>query len=190
MGRSGAPALSLAEWVALCLVGEGPTHGFAVAALTDSHGELGRVWRIQRPVVYRALQRLSDLGLVAAVGVESTSHGPARTLLQVTDAGEAARRRWLAEPAAHVRDVRSELMLKLALLDRADADPAALLAAQRRVLEPLAAALRQRRDEASGFEQTLAAWRYEMAVATLAFLDGAMTAHPRTGRHQTGPGTR
>ncbi|MGI5326004.1 PadR family transcriptional regulator [Actinomadura nitritigenes] len=176
MSRSGAPALSLAEWVVLCLVGEGPTYGFAVASLVAPDGELGHVWRVQRPVVYRALQRLGELGLMSAAGVESTSHGPARTVLQVTTVGDTARLRWLDEPVAHVRDVRSELMVKLALLDRAGIDPAALLTAQHRTLEPIAEALRRRRDEKSGFERTLADWRYEMALATLKFLDGAMSS--------------
>jgi hypothetical protein len=45
----------------LCLAGEGPTHGFAVAAAAGPDGEIGRVWRLRRAVVYRALRRLRDL---------------------------------------------------------------------------------------------------------------------------------
>jgi DNA-binding PadR family transcriptional regulator len=164
--------LSLAEWLVLGLIGEGPTHGFAVAALAGPDGEIGRVWRLPRPIVYRAVQRLRDLGLVSTVGVESTSLGPARTVLRATAAGEESVRWWLAQPVGHVRDVRSELMLKLALLDRAGASADELLATQRGVFEPIVAALRSDRDRARGFERTLARWRYETAVASLAFLDG------------------
>lgn len=164
--------MSLAEWLVLGLIGEGPTHGFAVAMLVGPDGEVGRVWRLPRPIVYRAVQRLRDLGLLTAVGVESTSLGPARTVLRATDAGEESLRWWLAQPVGHVRDVRSELMLKLALLNRAGADTRELLAAQRSVFEPIVAALRSGRDHARGFDRTLAGWRYETAVATLAFLDG------------------
>lgn len=171
MDRSGVPALSLAEWVVLALIGEKPAHGFAIASLTGPGGELGRIWRLRRAVVYRGLQRLQDLGLAAEIGVESTSHGPARTLLRATPGGEEAVRDWLARPVAHVRDIRSELMVKLAMLDRAGQDPAGLLTAQRRVIEPIAEALRADRDRARGFDRTLAGWRYETAVATLAFLD-------------------
>lgn len=171
MGRSEVPALSLTEWLVLCLVAEGATHGFAVATVTSPEGELGQVWRIRRPLVYRALQRLRDLGLVSEAGTESTPHGPARTLVQVTAAGDAAARWWLAQPVGHIRDVRSELMIKFALLDRAGVDASALIATQRKAVEPIVEALRARRDEAGGFDRTLAGWRYEMAAATLTFLD-------------------
>lgn len=155
----------------LSLIGERPTHGFAIASLTEPGGEFGRVWRLRRAVVYRGLQRLRDLGLVAEIGMESTSHGPARTLVRATPDGEAAVRWWLAQPVEHVRDIRSELMVKLAVLDRAGADPSDLLTAQRRVIEPIAKALRADRDQAQGFDRTLAGWRYETTAATLAFLD-------------------
>lgn len=171
MGRSGVPALSLAEWLVLCLVGEGPTHGFAIASVAGPEGELGRVWWLRRAVVYRGLRRLQDLGLVAEAGVESTQHGPARTVMRVTPDGETAVRWWLSQPVGHVRDVRSELMVKLAMLDRAGVDASDLLNAQRRVIEPIARALRADRDRAVGFDRTLAGWRYQTAVATLAFLD-------------------
>jgi DNA-binding PadR family transcriptional regulator len=171
VGRSGVPALSLAEWLVLCLVGEGPTHGFAIASVAGPEGELGRVWWLRRAVVYRGLQRLRDLGLVAEAGVESTTHGPARTVIRVTPDGTAAVRWWLSQPVGHVRDVRSDLMVKLAMLDRAGEDASDLLNAQRRVIEPIAQALRADRDRARGFDRTLAGWRYETAVATLAFLD-------------------
>lgn len=173
------PELSLAEWMVLCLIGdseEGATHGFAIAAATGPTGWIGRVWWLRRAVVYRALRRLRELGLVAEAGVESTPRGPARTLLRLTPAGADAVRRWREQPVAHVRDVRSELMVKLALLDRAGKDPGCLLAAQRTVFEPIVDALRTDRDRASGFDRMLAGWRYETAVATLAFLDEALAS--------------
>ena len=175
MGRSQQPSLSLAEWLVLCLVSEGTTHGFAVAALAGPDGEVGRVWRLPRPVVYRALGRLRDAGLITESGVERSTYGPARTLVEATPDGATAAGRWLTRPVAHVRDVRSELLVKLALLDRAGMDPADLLAAQRHTLDPIVAALRDARDQAHGFDRTLAAWRYETAVATVAFLDDLRT---------------
>ena len=65
---------------------------------------------------------------------------------------------------------------KLALLDRAGEPAATLLDAQRRQLLPIAAALGDRLGEATGFERTLALWRYETVHATLRFLDAAMPA--------------
>ena len=77
----------------------------------------------------------------------------------------------MAGQAGHNRDVRSELLAKLALLDRAGTDPRPLLDAQREQLQPVAAALRERLASATGFERTIAAWRWETLSATLRFLD-------------------
>jgi PadR family transcriptional regulator AphA len=71
----------------------------------------------------------------------------------------------------HVREIRSELLLKLALLDRAGENPAPLLQAQRAVLEPLVEAIESRRAHSDGFDATLLAWRRATAVAALDFLD-------------------
>ncbi len=172
-------AMSLTEWLVLCLVRERPTHGFAVARLLAGDGAMGRVWRVPKPVIYRALQRLEQLGLVRPAGLEPTSQGPARSVVAVTPAGQKAAAAWLARPAAHARDVRSELLVKLALLDRAGQPAAPLLAAQREQLLPIAAALRDRLAGAGGFERTLALWRYETVSATLRFLDAAMPAAAR-----------
>ncbi|WP_141287063.1 PadR family transcriptional regulator, partial [Pseudonocardia saturnea] len=78
--------LGLAEWTVLAVAGERPVHGFAIAALTAADGHLGRVWQIPRPVVYRAIGRLVDAGLITAEAVE-TGGGPPRTLYASTAAG-------------------------------------------------------------------------------------------------------
>jgi DNA-binding PadR family transcriptional regulator len=162
-------ALSLAEWTVLALIDEEPAHGFAIAALTAAGAALGRVWQIPRPVVYRALGRLEELGLVFPVGVEP-GRGPRRQMWAATEEGTAEVSRWLATPVLHVREVRSHLLTKLALLDRREADPAELLTRQRALLEPIVAALADQPD-VDGFDATLAAWRRSTASATLAFLD-------------------
>src|SRR6266566_3834197 len=74
------PGLSLAEWLVLCLVGEGPTHCFAIASLLADDGSLGRVWHVRKAVVYRAAQRLEQLGLIMASEKQPSSQGPARGL--------------------------------------------------------------------------------------------------------------
>jgi len=95
-------------------------------------------------------------------------------------AGREAAGRWLHAPVEHVREIRSELLLKLALLDRAGEDPAALLRAQRAVLEPIVEAIESRRARSAGFDSTLLAWRRATAVAALDFLD---TIAPAESRH-------
>jgi PadR family transcriptional regulator AphA len=134
-------------------------------------GELGHVWRVPKPVIYRALQRLETLQLVATVEVQLSNAGPARSLIAATDAGRQAAAEWLARPAGHTRDIRSELLIKLALLQRAGNDPAPLLAAQRGQLQPVADGLQEQLKTAEGFERTVILWRYETVTATLRFLD-------------------
>lgn len=165
------PALSLAEWLVLCLVCEEPRHGFAIARLLDSDGSLGRIWRVPKPVVYRSVQRLEQLGLVRSAELQPSRQGPAKAPIDATSAGRRLAVGWLDRPADHNRDVRSELLAKLALIDRAGGDPEKLLNAQREQLEPVAQALRDRLATASGFDRTLVLWRCETVSATLRFLD-------------------
>src|SRR5207244_2890782 len=110
-------------------------------------------------------------GLVAAVGVEEGDRGPQRRLLQVTPVGRRAVTRWSGEPVAHVRDVRTELLLKLALLHRARKSPAPLLRRQREALGPTLDGLRSQLEAADGFDAVLARWRMESAEAVERFLD-------------------
>ena len=164
------PSLSLAEWTVLALISERPTHGFAIAQLTAPGGELGRIWHIHRPVVYRAIGRLEEAGLVTPRAVES-GRGPQRTIYSPTPAGRKVAVDWLETPVQHIRDVRSQLLIKLALLDRAGTDPSGLLQRQKAVLEPIALAIATERPLRKGFEATLLAWRRASAVAALGFLD-------------------
>lgn len=161
--------LSLSEWVVLAVVAEKPTHGFAIATLTTEDGLLGRIWRVPRPVIYRSLARLSEGGFVVTDGTE-VRRGPQRTRYAVSEAGRQAVAEWLESPVQHIRDVRSQLLVKLALLDRVGADPAVLLQRQRGVLEPIVQALDGEERLTGNFEATLQAWRRVTARAAVDFL--------------------
>lgn len=174
----GASPLSCGEWAVLGLLAEQPRHGFAVARLMAPEGEIGRVWALPKPLVYRALSTLQERGLVVPAGEEPGERGPHRTLHVATGAGVEALRAWLATPVDHLREVRSLLMLKLALLARVGADAAALLTAQRERLAPLVATLEARVSAAEAFEHTLLLWRLESAHAALRFIDGAIRSAP------------
>jgi PadR family transcriptional regulator AphA len=166
--------LSPAAWAVLGVVAEGPTHGFALAQILAADGALGQVWTLPRPMVYRELSKLVALGLVAERATEHSHRGPARTIVAVTPAGRRTVKDWLAAPVDHVRDVRSSLLLKLALLQRAGVDPRPLLRAQQQRLGPQLAGLEQLRDRAVGFERLLGQWRLASSQATLQFLDAAL----------------
>ncbi|MEU7865897.1 hypothetical protein [Dactylosporangium sp. NPDC049140] len=165
------PPLSLPEWIVLSLIDEAPAHGFAIAALTGEDGEIGRVWQVPRPIVYRAADRLTAANLLTVARTQAGDRGPQRSILTATEEGSAAVADWLARPVAHVRDLRSEFLVKLALMTRRGRPLTRLVAAQRAVLAPLEPALARRRTEATGFAAVLAAWRYENASAALRFLD-------------------
>jgi DNA-binding PadR family transcriptional regulator len=167
---NGQPPMSLPEWLVLAILSQRSMHGFAVAQLTAHEGELGRVWQVPKAVIYRAIGRLLDAGLVTPEGIQP-GLGPQRTVYTATPQGREASQRWLHTPVEHVRDIRSHLLVKLALLDRAGDDPADLLTRQREVLEPIAEAIEGKRAESDGFEATLLAWRKATATAALDFLD-------------------
>ena len=172
------PEMSLPEWLVLAILRQQPAHGFAVAQLTAPGAELGRVWQLQKAVVYRAIGRLHDAELIAPE-VTEPGLGPQRTVYAATPRGREAARRWLRMPVEHVREIRSQLLLKLALLDRANEDPSDLLRAQRAVLEPIAAAIEASLARSAGFDATLLAWRRATAVAALDFLDRIAPDQPR-----------
>jgi DNA-binding PadR family transcriptional regulator len=68
----------------LCLVCEGPTHGFAVAGLLAEDGSVGRVWHVPKQVVYRAARRLEHLGLITVSEKQASRLGPDKAQLLVT----------------------------------------------------------------------------------------------------------
>lgn len=143
---------------------------WALPEWTVAAGALGRGWQIPRPVVYRALSRLVDAGHAAPTAVAS-GPGPRRTVHALTAAGESAVDTWLAEPVRHVRQLRSHLLMKPALLDRRGLPAAGLLAAQRAALRPIAESMAAERAAGKGFDAVLLAWRYHNVTAALRFLD-------------------
>jgi PadR family transcriptional regulator AphA len=175
----GSTVMGLPEWAVLSVISQHPTHGFAVAQLTTPDGELGRVWQIPRPVIYRSIGRLAEAGLIMPQGTEP-GQGPQRTIYAATSEGRAAVARWLQTPVAHIRDIRSHLLLKLALLHRRGADASALIRRQREVLAPIAAAI-DAETAGDAFEGTLLAWRRANAAAAIAFLDD-ISARAHTAR--------
>jgi DNA-binding PadR family transcriptional regulator len=163
------PELALSDWVVLGLVAERPTHGWPIVRELGPEGEIGRIWTVSRPLVYRSLATLLAAGFIEECGEAPGARGPQRTIVRATRRGRAALRRWLAEPVDHVREVRNALLVKLALLARAGLPSHALVERQLERLEPVFAAV-TRRPTAAGFEAVLATWRREQALAVRRFL--------------------
>jgi DNA-binding PadR family transcriptional regulator len=166
--------LTAGEWALLALLDEQAAHGFALARALDPSGEVGQVWAMRRPLVYRALETLERMELVRPVATLPSDTGPQRTILEPTPAGRGAVNEWLGRPVQHVRDARSLLMLKLLFLTRRHADLAPLLTAQRGHFSALAETLAAAVDAAQGFDRTLVLWRLHNTTAAIRFTDALL----------------
>lgn len=169
VARSREHHLLLGEWACLGVLHIGPMHGFAVAAHLKPTGDVGRVWSLSRALTYRALDQLVAHGYVEAVGTEPGIAGGERTILAPTRTGRAQLRAWLATPVTHLRDLRTELLLKLVIADLCDVDIAPMLAAQRAQVAELSEAIdAQVRADPTDI---VARWRSESSRAALRFLE-------------------
>ena len=173
--------LTAGEWAVLALLAEASTHGFALARAMAPEGEVGKIWSVRRPLVYRAVETLTRMGLVRPGGTVPSRSGPQRTVLHATPTGKRAVTRWLREPVVHVRDARSLLMLKLLFLTRRDADLEPLLTAQREHFAELADRLAGAADAAEDFDRALLLWRVESTTAATRFVE-TMLGEPARAR--------
>jgi DNA-binding PadR family transcriptional regulator len=147
-----------------------PAHGFAVAAHLKPDGDVGRVWSLSRALTYRSLDQLTLRGFIQPVGEEPGIAGGNRTILAATRAGRARLRSWLGTPVPHLRDLRSELLLKLVLAERCDIDVGPMLVAQRDRIQAMADGFAARTDAEAPVD-VVAMWRDEASHASLRFLD-------------------
>jgi DNA-binding PadR family transcriptional regulator len=158
------------EWAVLAVIAQGPSHGFAVWRKLEPGGEIGRVWSMTRPRVYRAIDDLAACGLIAAVAEAKGGRGPTRSIYRVTDDGRARVSAWLATPVEHVREVRSDLLLKLAFVHAAGESLAPLLAAQEAQLLPLLERVERAREAAEGFDAVVLSYRAASIRSVLDFV--------------------
>ena len=156
------------------LLCEMPRHGWVIARELAPEGEIGRVHSCTRALAYRALAQLREAELVEVRGRAASDAGPARTTLAPTRRGRAAFRRWRETAVEHVRDLRSELMLKLLFHERAGTDPTALLRAQTALLAKAELALERQVRAATEFDRTLLLWRLSVVRAALSFVEALL----------------
>lgn len=163
--------LSIGEWAVLALLCERPAHGYAIAAAMAPDGEIGQIWSLGQPLAYRALQVLQRLELVEVSGERAGAGAPRRTELRATARARRQVAQWLAEPVQRPRDLRSELLLKLAFTRRRRRPLAPLLRAQRELLETRVAELEQERRDAPATLVDVIRWRSISAEAGIRFVD-------------------
>ncbi|HEY4347428.1 MAG TPA: PadR family transcriptional regulator [Gaiellaceae bacterium] len=178
VGRDLAPG----EWSVLALLADRPAHGWALAKEMSRSGEIGRVWAVGRPLVYRALEVLESRALIEPVGTQPGARGPNRALFKATDAGRDELRRWLAEPVDRVREVRSLFLLKLVLIERAGLEREPLLVAQQALTAPALEALEARLLHSVGTEEVFVRFRLETTRAVVRFIDSLLAETVPTRR--------
>jgi PadR family transcriptional regulator AphA len=160
--------LTLAEAVCLTLVAREPRHGWSIVKALAPDGEIGRVWSLSRPLTYRALDALAVAILIEPRGSEPGG-GPPRTIWRATPKGRRASRAWLRRPVRHLRDMRTEFLLKIEL----GAPAAELARAQLAAFTPVFAGLQRSAEQNP--DDIVARWRLESAEATRRFLESLVS---------------
>ena len=162
-----APDPLLGEWACLGILYSRSAHGWAVAKRLRPDGDVGRVWTLSRPLTYRSLDQLGRRNWIDEVGREPGDAGPNRTILAATRAGRARFRTWTNAPVGHLRDLRSELLLKLVLAGINRIDTSAVLDRQRSIIDQQAASLESDHDP----HDIVDLWRIESTAAAKRFVD-------------------
>jgi molybdopterin-binding protein len=157
--------LSLVEATCLALISQGSTHGYDIAKRFHPDGDIGEVFTQTNPVVYRALKSLEAAQMVQstdALGVRKQL----KFALSVTEEGGRVLRGWLNAPAVHIRDLRTEFLVKLHLRELAGMKQIKFIFLQRDALDQVLSRLL-----ANPSRSAVAIWRREQARAVARFLD-------------------
>src|SRR5437868_4465866 len=107
------PALTPTGRVIIGMIGLGKRTGYDIKALVDKSTRF--FWSASYGQIYPELKRLEKQGLVR--GRPEPSGGRARTVYELTEAGEAALEHWLGADDEPSYELRDEGMLKLFFSD-------------------------------------------------------------------------
>ncbi len=154
----------LARNVVLALVVHTPRHGWAIHEQLSPTGDIGHAWTLSRQLVYRAIDTLVEDGLVKRATPKDGGGGD-KVIISPTAAGKRLAMQWLDSPVTHLRDVRTELVLKVMLREKMILPLASFLTAQHEIFDPLIASINK---DASGSPVNL--WRKESANAVKRYL--------------------
>ncbi|GAB2711389.1 DNA-binding PadR family transcriptional regulator [Microbacterium marinum] len=93
----------------LAILDQGACYGYQLRAEFDRR--TGSTWPLNVGQIYNTLERLERDGLVEKGDVDEQGH----VYWQITDAGSAEVREWLAAPVERAQGTRDELAIKLAV---------------------------------------------------------------------------
>lgn len=154
----------LARDIVLALIVQKPRHGWAIHEELAPKGEIGRAWTLSRQLVYRAIDTLELDGLVKRAQPKDGGGGD-KVIISPTAKGKARTKAWIEQPVTHLRDVRTELVVKMMLRERAGLPAKKFLAAQQDAFAPLIRAI-----ETTPADTPIDMWRRESASAIKRYL--------------------
>ncbi len=154
----------LARNVVLALVVQEPRHGWALQEVLSPRGEIGQAWTLSKQLVYRAIDSLVENGLVRRAAPKDGGGGD-RVVISPTAAGRRAAEVWLRAPVQHLRDVRTELVVKVMLREQSGLPIAPFIKDQRKQFQPLIDAI-----ESIPATTPVHMWRRESASAVKRYL--------------------
>ena len=154
----------LARNVVLALVVHTPRHGWAIHEQLSPAGDIGHAWTLSRQLVYRAIDTLVEDGLVKRA-TPKDGGGADKVIISPTAAGKRTAMQWLDSTVTHLRDVRTELVLKVMLRERMNLPLAPFLALQHEIFDPLIASINK-----DTSDSPVNLWRRESANAVKRYL--------------------
>lgn len=157
--------LTLESGLCLALIRNGSDHGYVIAQRFAPDGDIGQIYTLSRPAVYRELQYLERVGLLLASEARG-NRGQKMRVLRLSKRGAHIANQWMTSPVSHIRDVRTEFLAKIVLVQEAGEDVSLLVRRQREFFRATFDALLQDRDES-----VVAIWRREQVRAVSRFLD-------------------
>jgi PadR family transcriptional regulator AphA len=154
----------LARNVVLALVVHTPRHGWAINEQLSPTGDIGHAWTLSRQLVYRAIDTLVEDGLVKRATPKDGGGGD-KVIISPTAAGKRMALQWLDSPVTHLRDVRTELVLKVMLREKMEMPLASFLAEQHEIFDPLITSINK-----VASDSPVNLWRKESANAVKRYL--------------------
>jgi DNA-binding PadR family transcriptional regulator len=100
----------------LGLLEDGPLHPYGMQQLIKRWRKDEVINVGQRATLYKVINRLSDAGLIKPTGTSRDHSYPERTSYELTDAGRAVRRQWMAEVLSTPRNEFPEFPAGLSFL--------------------------------------------------------------------------
>jgi DNA-binding PadR family transcriptional regulator len=118
----------------LGLLQDGPLHPYGIQRLIRQWGKDEVINVGQRASLYKTINRLADAGLIAAHETSRDQQYPERTSFELTDAGRAAAKQWMAEILSTPRNEFPEFPAALSFLPMLTPEQTAELLGGRREL--------------------------------------------------------